>query len=249
MNGADATAAALELDGVGFDYPGRRVLEDVSFSVPAGVFCVLLGANGAGKTTLFSLITRLFLCRSGQIRILGRDVRHEAQRSLSQLGVVFQQPTLDLDLTVRQNLRYYCALQGLPTAICGSRATTPWALWGCSSVPTTRRASSAADSAGAWSCWRAMLHRPACCWRTSHRGLDIHSRQAIVQQVRDSCSQDGGRRALATHLVDEVRLEDQVVVIHRGRVLAQGRAAKILADTGSATVHDAFTALTGGPDG
>ena len=67
-------AVALEVSGVAFAYPGRQVLQDVSFTVPAGGFCVLLGINGAGKTTLFSLMTRLFLCRIGSIRILGRDV-------------------------------------------------------------------------------------------------------------------------------------------------------------------------------
>ena len=248
MNGAGAPAAALELEGVGFDYPGRRVLDEVSFSVPVGVFCVLLGANGAGKTTLFSLITRLFLCRSGQIRILGRDVRHDAQRSLSQLGVVFQQPTLDLDLTVRQNLRYYCALQGLVYGDLRVRIDEALGRLGLLERADDMARQLSGGQRRRLELLRAMLHRPRLLLADEPTvGLDIHSRQAIIQQVRDSCTQDGVGVLWATHLVDEVRLEDQVVVIHRGRVLAQGRAAQILADTGSATVHDAFTALTGGP--
>ncbi|MFZ0789755.1 MAG: ABC transporter ATP-binding protein [Chromatiaceae bacterium] len=250
MNGADAAAAALELEGVGFDYPGRRVLEDVSFSVPVGVFCVLLGANGAGKTTLFSLITRLFLCRSGQIRILGRDVRAEGRTALSHLGVVFQQPTLDLDLTVRQNLRYYCALQGLAYGDLRVRIDDALGPMGLLERADDKARQLSGGQRRRLELLRAMLHRPRLLLADEPTvGLDIHSRQAIIQQVRDSCTQDGVGVLWATHLVDEVRLEDQVVVIHRGRVLAQGRTAQILADTGSATVHDAFTALTGGPHG
>ena len=76
---------ALEIEGVGFAYGSRVVLNEVSIQVPAGAFCVLLGVNGAGKTTLFSLITRLFLCQQGTIRILGRDLR-------TQVDAVRRQP-------------------------------------------------------------------------------------------------------------------------------------------------------------
>jgi len=73
----------------------------------------LLGPNGAGKTTLFSLITRLFDAPTGRIEICGRSAAEWGARALGPLGVVFQQPTLDLDLTVKQNLRYFAALRGL----------------------------------------------------------------------------------------------------------------------------------------
>jgi ABC-2 type transport system ATP-binding protein len=238
---------ALELDAVGFDYPGRRVLEDISFSVPAGAFCVLLGVNGAGKTTLFSLITRLFLCRSGRIRIFGRDVRRDGRRALSHLGVVFQQPTLDLDLTVRQNLNYYCALQGL--AYTALRPKIDDALGGLGLLD--RAADKVRHLSGGQrrrlELLRAMLHRPRLLLADEPTvGLDVHSRQDMIQQVRDNCRKDGVGVLWATHLVDEVQPEDRMVVIHRGRVLTQGRAAQIMEDTGSATVHEAFTTLTGG---
>ena len=74
---------------------------------------MLLGLNGAGKTTLFSLATRLYVQREGTIRIFGMDIRERASECLRRIGVVFQQPTLDLDLTVEQNLFYHAALHGL----------------------------------------------------------------------------------------------------------------------------------------
>src|ERR1700756_2895291 len=100
--------SALSIEGLGHAFGPRRVLNNVSFSVAPGDFTVLLGLNGAGKTTLFSLATRLYVQREGVIRIFGMDIRQRMLECLRQLGIVFQQPTLDLDLTVEQNLYYHC---------------------------------------------------------------------------------------------------------------------------------------------
>ena len=73
----------------------------------------MIGPNGAGKSTLVALLTGLFVARSGRITVLGVDVAEDARAVLSRIGVVFQQPTLDLDLSVRQNLLYFAALHGI----------------------------------------------------------------------------------------------------------------------------------------
>ena len=102
----------LLIDDISFSYADRPALRDVSFSVAAGAFTALLGENGAGKTTLFALITRLLRTHEGRISICGVDVS-VGGLALARLGIVFQQPTLDLDLTVGQNLRYFAGLHGL----------------------------------------------------------------------------------------------------------------------------------------
>lgn len=109
----------IEVSGVSYNYGKRTALDDVSFDVPTGAFCALLGPNGAGKSTLFNLLTRLFTAPVGMITIAGHDLRDAPRTALSQLGIVFQQPTLDLDLTVRQNLKYFASLHG----IAGTEAT------------------------------------------------------------------------------------------------------------------------------
>ena len=174
-------------------------------------------------------------------------MRRDGRRALSHLGVVFQQPTLDLDLTVRQNLNYYCALQGL--AYTALRPKIDDALGGLGLLD--RAADKVRHLSGGQrrrlELLRAMLHRPRLLLADEPTvGLDVHSRQDMIQQVRDNCRKDGVGVLWATHLVDEVQPEDRMVVIHRGRVLTQGRAAQIMEDTGSATVHEAFTTLTGG---
>src|SRR4051812_25348822 len=104
---------ALAIDGVSYAYGKRQALADVTFSVAPGTFAVLLGLNGAGKSTLFSLITRLYAAPKGDIRILGHDVARRPGDALRLLGVVFQPRTLDLDLSVIQNLIYHAALHGI----------------------------------------------------------------------------------------------------------------------------------------
>ncbi|EBV3599957.1 ABC transporter ATP-binding protein, partial [Salmonella enterica subsp. enterica serovar Virchow] len=115
---------ALGISGITFDYGKRRALADLSFSIRSGETVILLGPNGAGKSTLFSLISGLFAPQTGLIDICGRNFDKHGAAALSPLGIVFQQQTLDLDLTVRQNLRYFCALRGIDRKTADQRIET-----------------------------------------------------------------------------------------------------------------------------
>ena len=111
----------LEVENLGFAYGDRQALRDVSFSAAAGRFTALLGPNGAGKSTLIALLTRLYELQQGEIRVVGFSLRSEPREALRRLGVVFQQSTLDLDLSVEQNLRYHAALHGMPRFLANER--------------------------------------------------------------------------------------------------------------------------------
>ena len=232
---------------MGFAYGARVVLGSISIQVPAGAFCVLLGVNGAGKTTLFSLITRLFLCRQGRIRILGRHLDSDGPRALAQLGVVFQQPTLDLDLTLRQNLRYFCSLQGIDPGRARLRIEQALTRIGLADRAADKARQLSGGQRRRLELARAMLHEPRLLLADEPTvGLDIHSRQEILQQVREGCRERGVGVLWATHLVDEVEPDDRVVVLHQGRVLMQDTARAMLSATGTGTVKDAFNQLTRG---
>jgi ABC-2 type transport system ATP-binding protein len=92
--------AALRIEGVSHSFGARKALDNVNLEVARGQYCALLGLNGAGKTTLFSLITRLYDNVSGSIEVMGHDVRRQPVKALQHLGVVFQNRTVDSDLTV-----------------------------------------------------------------------------------------------------------------------------------------------------
>src|SRR3546814_194916 len=111
---AEDVEPVLRISGLSYAYGKTKALEDVTFAIRPGRVTALLGPNGAGKTTLFSLVTGLFDSRRGDIQIAGHRLRKARSRALAALGIVFQAQTLDLDLTVTQNLRYFPAPPGLP---------------------------------------------------------------------------------------------------------------------------------------
>jgi ABC-type multidrug transport system ATPase subunit len=123
VRGAETAAADAALSAVGLSHAfgTRKALDEVSFSVRPGDFTVLLGLNGAGKTTLFALVTRLYHAEQGRVAVFGDDMRIRPAAALARMGVVFQQPTLDLDLTVEQNLCYHASLHGMSHATARGR--------------------------------------------------------------------------------------------------------------------------------
>ena len=88
-------------------------LNEVSFSLAEGEYTSLLGPNGAGKTTLFQILTGLFVSEKGNVLINNYDMRNNAIKALAHIGVVFQQITLDMDLTVMENLKFHSNLHGI----------------------------------------------------------------------------------------------------------------------------------------
>src|SRR5215471_13703163 len=97
-------AEAVVIDGVSHCYGARQALDNVTFSLAPATFAVLLGLNGAGKSTLFSLIVRLYAIQRGRIQVFGYDIARASSQALRMVGVVFQPRTLDIDLSITQNL-------------------------------------------------------------------------------------------------------------------------------------------------
>ncbi|HEX5077856.1 MAG TPA: ABC transporter ATP-binding protein [Geminicoccaceae bacterium] len=237
---------ALVIEGVSFAYGrGRRALDDVSFRVPAGSFTALLGPNGAGKTTLMSLVTRLFHSRGGSIAVNGFDLRRASRAALAAMGVVFQRLTLDLDLSVQQNLRYAASLQGLGRARAERRIGEELERLG---VADRRRALVRTLSGGLRrrvELARALLHEPRLLILDEPTvGLDIDSRRAIVEHVHHLCQERGLAVLWTTHLIDEVWPGDQLVILGDGRVRAVGPIAAVMAQTGCGDLAGAYKQLT-----
>jgi ABC-2 type transport system ATP-binding protein len=237
--------AALEVAAASHNYGKRKALEKVGFSVAPGRFGVLLGLNGAGKSTLFCLITRLFATQTGTIRIFGFDVNRAPGEALRRLGVVFQARTLDLDLTVIQNLSYHAALHGISGQETKSRAG-----FVLDQVKMADRArEKVRDLSGGQmrrvEIARALLHRPRMLLLDEPTaGLDIKARADILKHVRDLVAREGLGVLWATHLIDEIEPGDDVVVLHQGKILDQGKASEIAARAGAASIGPAFNALT-----
>jgi ABC-2 type transport system ATP-binding protein len=238
---------ALTVEAVSHAYGARRALDDVTFAVAPATFAVLLGLNGAGKSTLFSLITRLYAAQRGRIRIFDHDVERASGEALRILGVVFQPRTLDLDLSVMQNLTYHAALHGIGRREARARADEALARIALSDRAREKVRSLSGGQMRRVEIARALLHRPRLLVLDEPTvGLDINSRADILAHVRRLVSEEGIGVLWATHLIDEVADGDQVVVLHQGRVLADGPAARVVAEAGALDIRDAFARLTRG---
>jgi ABC-2 type transport system ATP-binding protein len=238
-------APALSISHVSHSYGARKALDDVSFSVRSGSFTVLLGLNGAGKSTLFSLITRLYAARQGGIEIFGHDVAKEPGKALRQLGVVFQARTLDLELSVMQNLLYHAALHGIGGAAARSRARDVLARAGLSERANDKARALSGGQIRRVEIARALLHRPRLLLLDEPTvGLDVKARADILAHVRELVRTQGLGVLWTTHLIDEIEEDDAVVILHKSKILAFGPAASVIASARAGSISDAFERLT-----
>jgi ABC-2 type transport system ATP-binding protein len=238
------TEPALEARKVSHSYGARKALDDVSFEVARGAFCVLLGLNGAGKSTLFSLVTRLFALRSGSLAVMGCDLLREPRKGLAQLGVVFQSRTLDLDLTVAQNFFYHAALHGIGKAQANARTQELLAAVQLADRIDDKVRNLSGGQVRRVEIARALLHRPRLLVLDEPTvGLDIGARADILKLVRGLIASEGMSVLWATHLTDEIFDSDDVIVLHKGRVRASGSARELLQQTGAEDIRQAFVRL------
>jgi len=237
---------ALAVSNVSHAFGARKALDGVSFGIGAGDFTVLLGLNGAGKTTLFALVTGLYHSRDGSISVYGADLKSHYLKALARIGAVFQQSTLDLDLTVEQNMFYHAALHGIAKSVAAPRITAELERIGLAD----RRKDKARNLSGGQrrrvELARALIHNPALLLLDEPTvGLDIESRQFLLDHVRKLCAERGMAVLWATHLIDEADDNSRVVVLHKGKVLASGSAGEVIAGAGETTLRGAFDKLVG----
>ncbi|TWB29645.1 ABC transporter ATP-binding protein [Nitrospirillum bahiense] len=237
--------AALDVSGLSHAFGPRQALRDVGFSLAPGDFTVLLGLNGAGKTTLFALVTRLYHSRQGRIAVFGHDIRRQPSAALAAMGVVFQQPTLDLDLTVRQNLAYHASLHGLAGSRARIRIEEELERVGLANRQNTRVRQLSGGQRRRVELARALVHDPALLLLDEPTvGLDIESRRFLIDHVRHLCRSRDMAVLWATHLIDEADDTAKVIVLHQGQVLDQGPVPQVTARAGVPTLRAAFDTLT-----
>ncbi|MBS3648361.1 ATP-binding cassette domain-containing protein [Pseudaminobacter sp. 19-2017] len=236
---------ALDVSHVSHSYGRKRALNDVSFSIAPGTFAVLLGLNGAGKTTLFSLISHLYDTRHGSIRIFGYDISRAPGEALRRLGIVFQARTLDLDLSVYQNLSYHASLHGIGSTEARRRIDEVLAAVDMSGRLHDKARSLSGGQMRRIEIARALLHRPPLLLLDEATvGLDVKSRAGILADIRRLVATEGISAFWATHLIDEVDPSDHVVVLADGNLVADARVAEVIRLTGTMSIGEAFSRLS-----
>ena len=252
--GPDSAAtgsATLSVKKVFKSYGRIKALAGVSLELHCGEFIALLGQNGAGKSTLFQLLSGLFVADGGRILIGGHDISRNAVPALASLGIVFQQPTLDLELTVRANLRYHARLHGMDSGRTKAAIDEGMARLDLTDRADDRVRTLSGGNRRRVELARSLLHDPQILLMDEPTvGLDPASRRDILDHVLRLRGEKGIGILWATHLVEETAAADRIVVLHEGLVLRNDTPEGLVRETGAGSLEDAFLNLTGsGPDG
>jgi ABC-2 type transport system ATP-binding protein len=236
----------IEASNLSFRYGEKPVLREVSFALTSGRFHALLGPNGAGKSTLFGLLTRLLALQQGELLLAGQSLKKQPAEAMRQIGVVFQQNALDLDLTVRQNLQYHAALHGLSRKEARVRVDRELERFSLEDRANDAVRQLNGGHRRRVEIARALLHNPSLLLLDEPTvGLDVASRKALNEHVRTLCDEDGLTVLWATHLIEEVRADDRVLILHQGQLLADGKGKAICEAEGTRDLAETFHSLTG----
>ncbi len=218
------TATLLQASNLHKSYGAKPALKGVDVTLRAGEMVALLGPNGAGKSTLLQLLTGLFTPDQGSIEVLGYDMRQHPSRALAGLGVVFQQSALDMDLSVMAN--------GMPRKLANTRIAKLLETMGLSDQAKAVVRSLSGGTRRKIELIRALLHEPRVLLMDEATvGLDPASRQQLLDTVRGLCQSRGMGVLWATHLIEETRHADRLMLLHQGAVRFEGSAAEFMAQS------------------
>jgi len=244
---ADATTdpPRLDVQSLTKRYGARTALDGLNLRLAAGTTTALLGPNGAGKSTLFQVLTGLFMADGGDVRVAGHSLRDDAVAALAHIGVVFQQMSLDLDLSVVRNLRFHADLHGLPRALAAQRISDGITAAGLAKDSDRLVRELSGGNRRKVELVRALLHRPDLLLMDEPTvGLDPKSRRELLATIRADVAARGSSVLWATHLVEEAVDADRVLVLHKGKLLADGSAAEVAVALGGGSLEEAFIRAT-----
>jgi ABC-2 type transport system ATP-binding protein len=228
-------------------YGDLAAVDNISFDVDRGEIFAFLGPNGAGKTTTIKMLTTLLTPTSGSLELDGLDPTVHRDEVRKRFGVVFQDPSLDQDLTAWENMEIHGVLYGVARKERRERATTLlqlFELW-------DRRDALVKTFSGGMrrrlEIARGLLHTPKVLFLDEPTlGLDPQSRNQMWTHVKSLNQQDNVTVFLTTHYMDEAdRAATRIAIIDHGRIIATGSSSELKAQTGTESLEDAFLALTG----
>ena len=242
------TESAISVKNITKTFKGDfKAVDDVSFEVPKGVTFAFLGPNGAGKTTTIKMLTTLLKPTSGKILIGGLDPVKHPHRVRQSFGIVFQDPSVDDELTAYENMFLHAGLYGVPRAATPGRIKEMLEfveLW-------DRRDSLVKSYSGGMrrrlEIARGLLHTPSVLFLDEPTvGLDPQTRNHIWSYIKKLNEERGLTVFFTTHYMDEVeRIADLVAIIDGGKLISNGTVDEIKAKAGTATLEEAFINMTG----
>lgn len=219
----------IAVQAVSHQYGGHHALDNINLCLKPGL-TMLLGPNGAGKSTLFALITGLQKLTQGSITFDGATLSQSRTNIMAKMGVVFQQSTLDIDLSVKQNLSYFASLHGISTTSALSHIQGLLDELDLTSKLNTKIRNLNGGHRRRVELARCLIHKPSLLLLDEPTvGLDIESRHLILRVVQALAHSQNVSVLWATHLFEEVKHNNNLIVLSKGRVLAHDQCEALLA--------------------
>jgi len=237
----------IETNGLTKKYKDFIAVDNITFSVKAGEIFAFLGPNGAGKTTTIKMLTTLASPTSGSIKINGFDPVRQQEQARASFGIVFQDPSLDDELTAYENLDFHGMLYGVAKNQRKERIEQMLKfveLW-------DRRKDLVKHFSGGMKrrleIARGFIHHPKILFLDEPTiGLDPQTRDHIWTYVKKLNKEEGITVFLTTHYMEEAeKVSQKIAIIDHGKIVAQGTSQELKEKTGAGTLEEAFLSLTG----
>lgn len=222
-------------------------VDDISFDVKPGEIFAFLGPNGAGKSTTIKMLTTLLHPTSGTIMLNGASPVENPDAVRRSFGIVFQDPSLDDELTAKENMEFHGVLYGVPTKLRRERIEQLLkfvGLW-------DRRDSLIKEFSGGMKrrleIARGLLHHPKVIFLDEPTlGLDPQTRNHMWSYLQDLNKSEGITVFFTTHYMEEAaRIAQRIAIVDHGKIVASGNAQELMTQTGTGSLEDAFLKLTG----
>jgi ABC-2 type transport system ATP-binding protein len=238
-------SGAIEASALGFHYGDRPALAGVTFSIARGEIFGFLGPNGGGKTTLFKLLSTLAPIQSGRARLFGHDLAGETGAVRRRLGVVFQHPSLDGKLTVRENLAAHGHLYGVSGKRLRERSAAMLERLGLSAREHDRVETLSGGLQRRVELAKALLHEPELLLLDEpSTGLDPAARREFWNYLEHLRERDGVTVVLTTHYMEEAERCDRIGIMHQGKLVAIAPPNELKSEVGG----DVIVIRTGAPE-
>lgn len=244
MNSSNAIITA---ENLGKNFGSFEAVRDITFAVPKGTIFAFLGPNGAGKTTTIKMLTTLLKPTSGTLRLAGHDPVAEQAKARRTFGIVFQDTSLDDELTAEENMELHGVLYGVPKTLRRTRITE---LLGFVEL-LDRKDDIVKHFSGGMKrrleIARSLVHHPQILFLDEPTvGLDPQTRNHLWQYIRTLSKKEGMTVFFTTHYMEEAeRMAEQVAIIDHGQIMTTGSPQELIAKTKTANLEDAFLSLTG----
>ncbi|MPZ68621.1 MAG: ATP-binding cassette domain-containing protein, partial [Actinobacteria bacterium] len=232
-----STIPAVQVHGLSKNYGAIAAVKDISFEVNRGEIFAFLGPNGAGKSTTIKMLCTLARPTTGSASVGGSDVLGDSRGVRRRIGLVFQEQTLDAQLTAEENLKFHAVLYGVPATVVEERIARVLDLVGLSDRRKDLVSTLSGGMARRLEIARALLHTPEVLFLDEPTaGLDPQTRAQMWKDVARLRDEEGVTVFFTTHYMDEAEYADRIAIIDHGEIVALDTPQALKAIVGSDTV-------------